>query len=70
MEWQRGVDEAAKGFAGFRQTDIYPPSEGQGHAWLQTLPGGFGAWFTGQKVALPQAWKMVVTVVLGHLCGR
>jgi antibiotic biosynthesis monooxygenase (ABM) superfamily enzyme len=28
MEWQQGVDEAAKTFAGFRGTDIYPPDEG------------------------------------------
>jgi antibiotic biosynthesis monooxygenase (ABM) superfamily enzyme len=103
MEWQRGVDEAAKRFAGFRQTDIYPPGEGQGNPWvvaihfddeaslqkwlasperaqlveqlraragdfeLQTLPGGFGAWFTSQahKAPAPPAWKIVISVVLG-----
>jgi antibiotic biosynthesis monooxygenase (ABM) superfamily enzyme len=35
---------------------------------LQTLPGGFGAWFTEQArkpEAAPPGWKMVLTVVLG-----
>ncbi len=35
---------------------------------LETLPGGFGSWFTGPSVEpdeLPPGWKMVLVVLLG-----
>lgn len=36
---------------------------------MKTLPGGFGAWFTGSlgqsEGALPPSWKMVLSVLLG-----
>jgi antibiotic biosynthesis monooxygenase (ABM) superfamily enzyme len=105
LDWQRGIDDAARQFAGYRGSDVYPPSDGQSDQYvvvihfdnetslqqwlgsplraewvaklraragdfdLQALPGGFGAWFTGQsrkgQAPPPPAWKMVVTVVLG-----
>lgn len=37
LEWQKGVEEAAKGFKGFRRTDIYPPREGQGDQWVVVI---------------------------------
>ena len=37
MEWQRGVSEAASTFAGYRGTDIYPPSDSQRDEWVVIL---------------------------------
>jgi antibiotic biosynthesis monooxygenase (ABM) superfamily enzyme len=37
MDWQRGITAAAESFAGYRATDIYPPTESQGQQWVITL---------------------------------
>jgi antibiotic biosynthesis monooxygenase (ABM) superfamily enzyme len=37
MEWQRGVHQAAEGFAGFRGTDVFPPSDGQRDEWVVAI---------------------------------
>jgi antibiotic biosynthesis monooxygenase (ABM) superfamily enzyme len=37
MQWQRGVTAAAEGFAGYRGTDVYPPTdEGDDH-WVTII---------------------------------
>jgi uncharacterized protein len=37
LEWQRGVTGAAEGFAGYRVTDVYPPTEGQRDEWVVVI---------------------------------
>ncbi len=37
MEWQRGVTGAAEGFAGYRDTDIYPPADSQRGEWVVVI---------------------------------
>ena len=37
MEWQRGITEAAQRFAGYRSTDLYPPSGAEGHEWVAVM---------------------------------
>jgi len=34
LEWQRGIHAVAGSFAGFRGTDVYPPSDGQREEWV------------------------------------
>ena len=37
MEWQRGIHKAAEDFAGFRGTDIFPPTDGQRDEWVVAI---------------------------------
>jgi len=37
MEWQRGISAAAEGFAGYRGTDIYPPTDGGRDEWVVVI---------------------------------
>jgi antibiotic biosynthesis monooxygenase (ABM) superfamily enzyme len=37
MEWQRGITGAAEDFPGYRDTDVYPPAEGQRDEWVVVL---------------------------------
>ena len=34
LEWQREVDRAAEGFAGYNRTEIFPPAAGRGDEWV------------------------------------
>ena len=37
MEWQRGVSGAAESFAGYRGTDVYPPSDSERDEWVVVI---------------------------------
>ena len=37
MEWQRGITEAAQRFAGYRSTDLYPPSGAEVNEWVAVM---------------------------------
>jgi uncharacterized protein len=37
MEWQRGVTGAAEGFAGYRGTDVYPPTDNLRDEWVVVI---------------------------------
>jgi antibiotic biosynthesis monooxygenase (ABM) superfamily enzyme len=37
MEWQRLTTVAAEGFPGYRDTDVYPPADGQRDEWVVVI---------------------------------
>jgi antibiotic biosynthesis monooxygenase (ABM) superfamily enzyme len=37
LDWQRGIDDAARQFAGYRGSDVYPPSDGQGDEYVVVI---------------------------------
>jgi uncharacterized protein len=37
MEWQRGVTGAAEAFAGYRDTDVYPPADNLRDEWVVVI---------------------------------
>ncbi|MEP7274633.1 MAG: hypothetical protein ABI882_24300 [Acidobacteriota bacterium] len=37
MEWQRGITEAAQGFAGYQSTDLYPPPGPERQEWVAVM---------------------------------
>lgn len=37
MEWERGVSEAAEGFAGYLGTDVYPPADNLRDEWVVVI---------------------------------
>jgi len=37
MDWQRGVTGAAEGFAGYRDTDVYPPADNLRDEWVVVI---------------------------------
>jgi antibiotic biosynthesis monooxygenase (ABM) superfamily enzyme len=37
LEWQRGITAAAEGFPGYRDTDVYPPADGERDEWVVVL---------------------------------
>jgi uncharacterized protein len=37
MEWQRGVTGAAEVFAGYQDTDVYPPGDGEQNEWVVVI---------------------------------
>jgi len=48
LELQRGITEAAKAFAGYQATDVYPPGERQQSEWVVVIhfddPGALQCW--------------------------
>ncbi|WP_428569276.1 MAG: hypothetical protein ACP59X_10845 [Solidesulfovibrio sp. DCME] len=48
LAWQRGIAAAAEAFDGYRGTDVYPPTAGQGEEWFAVIhfdaPGQLDSW--------------------------
>jgi antibiotic biosynthesis monooxygenase (ABM) superfamily enzyme len=37
LEWQRGVAAAAESFPGYKDTDVFPPDDGQRNEWVVVI---------------------------------
>lgn len=37
LEWQRGITQAAEGFAGYQATDVYPPADPRSQEWVVVI---------------------------------